>query len=236
MIIYKITNKINQKVYIGQTIYPLWKRWSGHCSPQSKCTYISHAIQKYGKENFTVEEVDKASSRKELNEKEEYWINFYDSRNQEKGYNLLGGGNARTHSDISKKKMSESRKGKKLTEEHKKNIGTAGKGKKRSKETCENIRKGTTGKKHRPWTEEEKIEIGKRSSGRKHTPETIQKMREAQAKISHKKKAYIFTEEHKQKLREARKGRVFSEEIRRKISESNKRTKALKKLLTNPES
>lgn len=113
MIIYKITNKINNKIYIGQTIQPLVKRWKQHCRHyKHRCTSIYNAIQKYGKENFIVEQIDHAHSREELDNKEMFWIEFYNSMNREKGYNLVSGGNKNhTVSDETRKRMSEANKG-----------------------------------------------------------------------------------------------------------------------------
>ena len=58
MYIYKITNKINKKIYIGQTTRSIEERWKGHCKPSMTArSLISRAIQKYGKENFIIEHV-----------------------------------------------------------------------------------------------------------------------------------------------------------------------------------
>jgi hypothetical protein len=95
MFIYKITNKINNKVYIGQvynkSIYDRFNRHIKEANINSK-SYIGRAISKYGSENFVVEQIDEASSLKELNQKEIYWIKFYDSTDHNKGYNLTPGG------------------------------------------------------------------------------------------------------------------------------------------------
>ena len=69
MIIYKITNLINGKKYIGQTVNSVEKRFNDHSNPNNDC-YLGRAIRKYGKENFKVELVCKANSLKELNERE----------------------------------------------------------------------------------------------------------------------------------------------------------------------
>ena len=63
-IIYKITNKINSKVYIGETIRTLKVRWNEHKSESYTeghgYSYHLHcAIRKYGAENFLVEEIEK---------------------------------------------------------------------------------------------------------------------------------------------------------------------------------
>ena len=72
MIIYKITNKENGKMYIGQTINSIEDRWHRHCNDAMNNildTHFARAIRKYGKENFTIEEIDTASSQDELNKK-----------------------------------------------------------------------------------------------------------------------------------------------------------------------
>ena len=71
MIVYKVTNRINGKVYVGQTTRPLIVRWRQHTAPSvTKCLALHRAIMKYGRENFTVEQIDVASNRDELNKKE----------------------------------------------------------------------------------------------------------------------------------------------------------------------
>lgn len=90
--IYKITNKVNGKVYIGQTIRPLKVRFRQH-TYRKDCTYLASAINKYGKENFTIELIETIPYEK-LNEREIYWISFYKSQNKKYGYNLLKGGNS----------------------------------------------------------------------------------------------------------------------------------------------
>lgn len=95
MYIYKITNTINGKVYIGQTYNrSIYERFKGHLK-SAKPTHpmlIDRAIYKYGKENFIVEQIDEANSLSELNEKEQYWIKFYNSTDRNIGYNLTTGG------------------------------------------------------------------------------------------------------------------------------------------------
>ena len=91
--IYKITNKINGKSYIGQTIQNVKERFYQHCA--TKCSQavlnmvIHKAITKYGKSNFTIEVIEEVESAN-LNDRERYWIRYYDSYNN--GYNSTEGG------------------------------------------------------------------------------------------------------------------------------------------------
>jgi len=130
MIIYKVTNKINGKIYIGQTIHSMEDRWTQHCSEKSCCRRLKHSILKYGKDNFIIEQIDSAKSLEELNKKEEYWIKELNSL-VPNGYNLIQGGNNRQPSEETLKKRSDSMKGKntyKKTEEHKQKISQNRKG------------------------------------------------------------------------------------------------------------
>ena len=94
--IYKITNKINQKIYIGQTSRTIAIRWKSHCYTafcEKSKDYdfpLYRAIRKYGIENFLVEEIDQAFSQEELDQKEIQYIEEYDS--YRKGYNASLGG------------------------------------------------------------------------------------------------------------------------------------------------
>ena len=88
MWIYKITNIQNNKVYIGQTIRPIEQRFKRHINDALNNildTHFARAIRKYGKENFIIEQIDTAQTQEELNQKEQYWIQYYNSVNE--GYN-----------------------------------------------------------------------------------------------------------------------------------------------------
>lgn len=95
--IYKITNKVNNKIYIGQTKYTSEWRWKTHLRDafdekgHNYNVILHRAIRKYGIENFIVEDIEKCSIN-QLSEREMYWIKYYDSFNKEKGYNMTLGG------------------------------------------------------------------------------------------------------------------------------------------------
>lgn len=106
MIIYKIQNLLNGKIYIGQTKRNLKIRMLEHIRHK---TTLSDDIKKFGLENFDVQKIDFCFNQLELDEKERYWINFYNSI-EPNGYNKCYGGlldsTGYKHTDISKKKMS----------------------------------------------------------------------------------------------------------------------------------
>jgi len=110
MIIYKITNVINNKIYIGQTIGSLNNRWNDHCSAGKNKSAVRNAIKKYGKESFKIEIIYTASSREELNIKEIYYIQQFNSVFPN-GYNLQLGGGSRNPSDETRRRMSLASKG-----------------------------------------------------------------------------------------------------------------------------
>lgn len=88
MWIYKITNIQNNKVYIGQTIRPVKNRFNRHINDALNHiidTHFARAIRKYGKDSFQIEVIDEAETQEELNQKERYWIQYYNSVKE--GYN-----------------------------------------------------------------------------------------------------------------------------------------------------
>lgn len=97
--IYKIENKINGHIYIGQAV-DIKSRWrihiysSFHEKHKDYNDVIHRAIRKYGKENFSFEILEEYS-RDMLNNKEQYWIEYYDSYYN--GYNASKGGNNYEH-------------------------------------------------------------------------------------------------------------------------------------------
>jgi group I intron endonuclease len=118
MDIYLITNKQNNKKYVGQckTIdsngkyYGFKKRWYAHCSKNSKCTYLKNAIEKYGKQNFEIELITQCTAE-QSDELEIFYIKTYNTL-VPNGYNLETGGNKNKFlSEETKKKMSLSRIG-----------------------------------------------------------------------------------------------------------------------------
>lgn len=102
--IYIIRNTINSKVYIGQTKVSLKLRFQNHLSAarNGKDYVIGKAIRKYGEENFYIELLEECTIE-ELNERERYWISYFNSTNNKFGYNISIGGNViRTTKELNK--------------------------------------------------------------------------------------------------------------------------------------
>lgn len=141
--VYKHTSPCG-KVYIGITSKKPSQRWSnGH--GYSRNPYFSRAIRKYGWENFKHEILFEGLSEYQANVVEQMQINFYDSTNRRKGYNISIGGGAMTgrkHSEEAKAKMSEKAKGraiwcegKLLSELHRQHLSEGHRGIRQSDET-----------------------------------------------------------------------------------------------------
>ena len=102
--IYIIRNTINSKVYIGQTKVSLKLRFQNHLSAarNGKDYVIGKAIRKYGEENFYIELLEECTIE-ELNEREKYWISYFNATNSKFGYNMSIGGNViRTTKELNK--------------------------------------------------------------------------------------------------------------------------------------
>lgn len=200
-LIYKVTNLINGKIYIGQTHFR-------NDDYLGSGIIISSAIAKYGKNNFKKEYIDNANTQTELDEKEKFWIKELNSQDKNIGYNIADGGwNDFTMNDEIKEKISNTLKGKyvgenafryglKLSDEHKKAISIANKGKTLSDEHRNKISKANTGKS---------------------MPEHVKKI------ISDCHKGTKLSDEHKQKISESGKARNFhwSDEQIEKLRMSN---------------
>ena len=108
--VYKTTNLINNKIYIGQ------HKWVGESIDSNYLGsgyLLKRALQVHGRKNFKCELLDWAETKEALDKLEVYWIDKLDARNPEIGYNIALGGvdgtlKGRHHTDVSKKKMSNS--------------------------------------------------------------------------------------------------------------------------------
>ncbi|RKU09567.1 hypothetical protein C6502_12800 [Candidatus Poribacteria bacterium] len=210
--IYKITNTVNGKSYIGQTRHDVEKtRIRKHLNGSGN-RLIKQAIAKYGQNAFTYEVLHDGIISEFLNTLEVEAIMKFNTVAPH-GYNLTTGGESgSSHSDETRKKMSESRKGennnnygkpspkrgKPLSEETKRSISESMKGRKRSEEHRRNLSAANKGEKNPMF-------------GKTHSAETRRKMSENCA---------MRRPEVRQKVSNALKGRKRPAEICRKISEN----------------
>jgi len=146
-IIYEALNKTNGKIYVGQTTGSLDKRKAIHYyyAENNGTFYFYKALRKYDKSIWEWKVLGYADCQFGLDALEKSWMWIKDSM-APSGYNTREGGSHGKHTKESCRKMSETREGKKLSEEHRKNIGEAQKGKRRTRKTCQNISKSLKGK------------------------------------------------------------------------------------------
>jgi hypothetical protein len=218
MIIYKIENLINGKLYIGQTTRSIESRFLSHSKGDM---IIGRAIKKYGIQSFKISVIDNATDKKVLNEKEKYWIKKLNTLSPN-GYNISTGGTGGNLGELVNKKIKDTMQ----SEEIRKRIREANTGRKQSKET---VRK----------------QISK-VVGRKNTEETKEKMRHPhkKPKEGHTMGKAVRTEEYRKNIGLASKGRKnpklaefnrsrtgqkHSDETRKKMSETRKKMSESKK-------
>ena len=194
--IYLLTNKVNNKIYVGQTWGTCQDRMGKDGSFYKNSIYLYNAINKYGADNFEYKHLAYCEKQEDADLMEEYYINLYNSKDHDIGYNIKGGGSVGKHSSETIEKMSKTQK----------EIA--------SKWTPEELAKRVApvinywnGKKRGPHTEEWKEENSER-------------MIEWHKNNNHPMKGKHHTEESKALISEAGKGRKPSDETKKKISEA----------------
>lgn len=182
--VYIHTNKINNKKYIGITCQNPSKRWgkNGCGYKNNRQTAFSNAIDKYGWDNFYHEIFVSGVSKQKACDLEVFLIELLRTRDNRYGYNIQKGGNLGnagvTFSDEAKIKMSNAKKNRKLTEEHKKHISEGCIGHKPAvftDEVKEKLRLANIGK---TLSNETKNKISKSLTGIKRSQETLKKRKE----------------------------------------------------------
>ena len=97
--IYKIWNEVNDNLYIGQTSTSISERWSNHKQKiKEKNNNLYLSMRKYGIDKFHIEELEEVPNE-QLDEREKYWIAFYNTYYN--GYNSTLGGEGAVKSNIS---------------------------------------------------------------------------------------------------------------------------------------
>jgi len=172
MQIYKITNKINGKIYIG-------KDTKNKNNYYGSGIVIKDAIKKYGKDNFIKEIIDECEDYNTLNEKEMKWILFYNSTDVNIGYNRSHGGDGFSGITLETiNKIAQKHKGSKRTNETKKKMSDAAKDKPKSEEHKKSLSKSWEKRKiEHPYTKEtlEKMKNSMLGKNAKNTYKLINK-------------------------------------------------------------
>ena len=213
--VYKITNLLNNKIYIGKhSTDDINDGYMG------SGTLLKRSLKKYGIENFKKEYLAFCDTEDKLNFFERFYIKKYNSNNSNIGYNLTYGGDGMLgyrHTEETRKKISESEKGEKSvwfgrhhTEETRKKIGEALKGKKR-----------------KPFTEETRKRMSESGKGKhNHFGE-----KNPNYKGGKKEKTYVPKDVWRKHISEGRKGCIpwnlgkkWSEDVKNKLSASKKGT------------
>jgi group I intron endonuclease len=198
MYVYRTTNLINNKIYIGQSKY-------NDPNYLGSGVFIKKAIEKYGRENFLKEILEECSTQESTNEREKFWIKETNSKDREIGYNVADGGYSFIMNDEIKSKIKNTLSGKytrensfrhgiKLTEDHKKLISESNTGRKFSEETRKNMSESRMG---------------------------IVYSLETRKKMSESHIGKILTDEHKERIGNSLVGRVYSEESIEKLRNNN---------------
>lgn len=211
--IYLTINNVNGKMYIGQHSCSYEEQFKDGYLGSGKI--LRHAIQKYGAENFERIILEYANSPDELNDLELKYANE-EVMNDERFYNMKTGGmqNAVFSEEI-KKKISESRKGQKLTEETKRKLSQSQLGRHHSEETKKKISDS-----HKNPSEETRRKIGEAHKGIKLSDEVKEKISNAQKGENSAWFGRHHDEETKRKISKKNKGRRLSEETRNRLKES----------------
>ncbi len=226
--IYCLTNLVNNKQYFGQTTGDINRRFYSHKNEgkgiKRKFRQIIHrAIKKYGWNNFKGEVVCTCENKLTLNLMEDLCIRMFKSITPY-GYNLKYGGSFGKHSDETKRKISETCKGKKHWNY----------GKHHSKETRQKMSEIQKGRKFSKGTRQKMSDNHTDVSGKKNPNYGVHrygkdapnygKKRSNESKLKQSKimKGRKYSDKHKQKISDANKGRIISLETKQKISESLK--------------
>jgi len=196
MIIYKAKNLINNKLYVGKTS-SLFNRKRGHFNDAKKGSVLvfHKAIRKYGESNFKFFALHICDSTEDVNEKEKYFIQKYNTMTPY-GYNMTGGGDGGAPCKEVREKIRKTLTGRERSEEFKE----------KHRVPCTEERKE---KLRIPWTEERK----EKAKGRKN-PKL--------AEYNRNRRGQLYSEEHCKRISESLIGHIVTQEIKQKISEAKR--------------
>lgn len=222
--IYKITNTVNGKAYIGQTIHNAEKRRIRHHLNGYGNELVKNAVEKYGKDAFTHEILHDSIIPEFLDDLEIEEIAKHNCV-RPNGYNLTTGGSGGTPSEETRQRHLEAIRHPEVRQRHLEAM--------RHPEVRQKLSEASTGKRH---TDETRRKMSESRKGAQNPMYGKPRSDDTKRKISEAKKGKTLTSEHRRKLSEARKGekhpmygKKHSEEAKRKMSEAHKRLEVRQK-------
>ena len=171
-LIYVVTNLNSGKQYVGQTVSTLKARWKGHCNGKKGIGILVDAIKKYGRESFSMVQIDVGYSRSELDEKEIFHIARLCTLKAQGGYNIKEGGGGTPRPKGASIACGEKLRGRKIPRESVEKMAATKRGRDRTEAeqaVLDRMTKTNTGRRH---TEESKRKMSEASTGRKMQPVT----------------------------------------------------------------
>jgi len=184
MVVYKITNLVNGKVYVGQTTKGAEYRFRQHISDSKRtkgygCTLLQRAMRRHGVDNFRMEVLGAYSSMDDLCKAECTWIEVLRARDRDHGYNITLGGDTtkgRVVSAETRKKMSDAFRGRVFSDETRRRMSESAKGRSISKES---VAKRLITMKGYHHSDETRRKIGNGNRGKHPSLETRAKIAES---------------------------------------------------------
>lgn len=231
-IVYKATNRVNNKVYIGQTTKNLSERSYGHIrrANSKKCQHFHNAIRKYGVSNFLWTIIGSAKDKEELSALEKLYIQKYLSFDRSHGYNSTYGGENGLWTEETRMRVSLSLKalGIKLSDEHKERLRAINKGRKHTIEARAKISESG----RRQCKEETKEKIRGAQIGRPKPKEYVDKMKLRRASEETRKKQSAARDLIKYPMPSRKGAKLTTEQIER----MKERNRARRELGEKPQS
>jgi group I intron endonuclease len=213
--IYKIVDALNGRMYIGQSVNPTY-RAKRHFWKNNGCVKLRHAVEKYGRDNFSFSVLCWCIDKSDANEVEELLIALGDTRDS--GYNITPGGFGtgagrdnpffgKSHTAELKAKLAAKKLGKPMAAATREKIANANRNRTMSEATKDKLRarekselcseRTAAANKARVWSEESKAKLVAHNTGRKMSGES-------KAKIAAANKARIWTPESRARLAKAK--------------------------------
>lgn len=213
--IYCITNLVNGKVYVGQSVN-IPKRWKTHRAKlrhgTGKHFHLGHAWAKYGEDNFRFTVLEHAPVD-QLDALEEHYIRTLHATDSQFGYNVESKSRGRgVWTDEARARLSAMRKGVKRSAETVAKMSASLRGRKCSPDAVEKMAAAHRGIK---WSDEARAKLSESRIGSKRSPESI-------AKGAASNRGKVLSDETRAKISAAKMGRKATDEERARMSESRK--------------